>query len=108
MIYGERGLAGRAVGLWLYGPQLTVEHRDEPLAQYRVAYAPGKRRFKAVTLQRLFATPFRSPQPWLFPLDDEQWRKAWRTSAYLPRRSRRGFATQLPLSTDDLLDTLSA
>jgi putative transposase len=29
-VYGERGLAGRPVGLWLYGPQLTVEHRDEP------------------------------------------------------------------------------
>ncbi|MEJ7655199.1 MAG: transposase family protein, partial [Chloroflexia bacterium] len=46
-MYGERGLAGRPVGLWLYGPQLTVEHRDEPLAQFQVAYAPGKRLFKA-------------------------------------------------------------
>jgi hypothetical protein len=49
-VYGERGLAGQSVGLRLYGPQLTVEHRDEPLAQFQVAYAPGKRLFKAVTL----------------------------------------------------------
>ena len=49
-VYGARGLAGRAVGLWLYGPQLTLEYREEPLAQYRVVYVPGKRRFKAVSL----------------------------------------------------------
>jgi transposase InsO family protein len=85
-VYGERGLAGRPVGLWLYGPQLTVEHRDEPLAQFQVAYAPGKRLFKAVTPLRLFETPFRSPQPWLFPLDDAQWRKAFRVAAYAARR----------------------
>lgn len=71
-VYGERGLAGQGVGLWLYGPQLTVEHRDEPLAQFQIAYAPGKRLFNAVTLLRTFATPFRSPQPLLFPLDDTQ------------------------------------
>ncbi len=106
-IYGERGLTGRSVGLWLYGPQLTVEYREEPLAQYQVTYAPGKRQFKAVTLHRLFETPFRSPQPWLFSPDEKQWRKAWRVPAYAPRRRRRGRATQLPLFADDLLDALS-
>ncbi len=106
-VYGERGLAGRTVGLWLYGPQLTLEYCEEPLAQYRVAYAPGKRRFKAVTLHRVFETPFRSPQPWLFPLDDAQWVKAWHAPEYASRQLRRGAATQLPLFTDDLLDALS-
>jgi len=97
-VYGERGLAGQAVGLWLYGPQLTVEHRDEPLAQFQVAYAPGKRQLKAVTLLRAYETPFRSPQPLLFPLDDEQWRKAFHVTPYAPRRPRNsGTATQLPL-----------
>ncbi len=71
MSYGEHGLAGRTVRLWLYGPQLTPEHLEEPLAQYRVTYAPGKRHFKAVALHRFFATPFRSPQPQPLPLDDE-------------------------------------
>jgi hypothetical protein len=92
MIYGERGLAGRPVGLWLYGPQLTVEYREEPLAQYQVTYAPSKRQLKAVTLHRLLETPFRSPQPWLFTVDDAQWRKAWRVPAYVPRRHPRANA----------------
>ena len=30
-LYGEGGLAERAIGLWLYGPQLTLEYREEPL-----------------------------------------------------------------------------
>lgn len=76
-VYGERGPARRPVGVWLYGAQLLVEYREEVLAEYHVTYTPGKRRLKEVTLHRLFETPFRSPQPWLFPLDDAQWRKAW-------------------------------
>ncbi len=108
-VYGERGLAGQAVGLWLYGPQLTVEHRDEPLAQFQVAYAPGKRQLKAVTLLRAYATPFRSPQPLLFPLDDAQWRKAFHVTPYAPRRPRNGgTATQLPLFAAASHDALSS
>ena len=106
-LYGERGLAGRAIGLWLYGPQLTLEYREEPLAQYRVTYAPGKRQFKVVALHRLFETPFRSPQPPLFALDDGQWLKAFRTAAYAPRRQPRpGAAVQLPLFSQELLNEL--
>ena len=108
-VYGERGLAGQAVGLWLYGPQLTVEHRDEPLAQFQVAYAPGKRLFKAVTLLRTYETPFRSPQPLLFPLDDAQWLKVLRVPAYAPRRPRLAVGpAQLPLFAAEESNVLSS
>jgi hypothetical protein len=108
-VYGERGLAGQGVGLWLYGPQLTVEHRDEPLAQFQIAYAPGKRLFKTVTLLRTYETPFRSPQQLLFPLDDAQWQKAFHVTPYAPHRSRNGgTATQLPLFAAEPHDALSS
>ncbi len=106
-VYGERGLAGKPVGLWPYGPQLTVEHRDEVLAQFQVAYAPGKRQFKAVTLLRTYEMPFRSPQPLLFPLDDAQWLKAFRTTPYAPHRQYGGGTTQLPLFSAEHLAALS-
>lgn len=97
------------MGLWLYGPQLTVEHRDEPLAQFQVVYAPRKRFFKAVVLLRTYAMPFRSPHPPLFPLDDVQWLKALCVSAYAPRRPRADASTsQLPLFSGDLLRPLLA
>jgi len=107
-VYGERGLARHAVGVWLYGPQLLVEYREEPLAEFRVAYEPGRRRLKTIALHRLFETPFRAPQPLLFPLDDAQWLKAWRVADYAPRRLRAATARQLPLFPADLLDAVLA
>ena len=108
-LYGERGLAGRAIGRWLYSPQLTLEYREEPLAQYRVTYTPGKRQCKVVALHRLFETPFRSPQPPLVALDDDQWLKAFRAATYAPRRQPRpGAGVQLPLFSQELLNALSS
>ena len=41
-VYGERGLTGRPVAVWLYREHLTVSFADEPLAEYRVRYEPGR------------------------------------------------------------------
>jgi transposase len=48
-VYAERGLGGEPVAVWLYAEHLTLVFRDEPLAQYRVAYQPDQRRLKTVT-----------------------------------------------------------
>ncbi len=107
-VYGERGLARRPVGVWRYGPQRLSEDREEPLAAFRVADEPGKRRLKTVAVHRLFDTPFRSPQPVLVPLDDDPWRQAWRVGDDAPRHPQRVPATQLPLFTAESLDALLA
>ena len=74
-----------------------------------MTYAPGKRQFKIVALHRLFETPFRSPQPPLFALDDDQWLKAFRAAAYAPRHQPRpGAGVQLPLFSQELLNKLSS
>jgi hypothetical protein len=68
---------------------------------------PGNRHFKAVTLLRTYPTPFRAPQPLLFPLDDAQWLKARRVLVYALRRTRREVAsTRLPLCPPEVLDAL--
>ena len=55
-VYAERGLGGEPVAVWLYAEHLTLVYRDEPLAQYRVAYQPDQRRLKTVTPEQLFET----------------------------------------------------
>ncbi len=99
-VYGERGLAREQVAVWLYEQTLTVEFADEALAQYTVAYQPDKRHFTAVEEPRLFETPHRSPQPFLWELGDGEWLKVLRVPAYAPRRPRRSVALQAKLFSD--------
>jgi len=68
-LYGERGLAGGQVAVWLFGDTLTVEHATDALAQYRVAYEPDERHLRGITEPHLFETRYPSPQPFLPPLD---------------------------------------
>lgn len=96
-LYAERGLRGEAVAVWLYGERLTLAFSDEPLAQYTVAYQPDKRHLKAVTEERRFATPHRSPQPPLWDLGDGEWLRVLRLPDYAPRTRRTGEQGQLPL-----------
>ena len=96
-VYGERGLTGRPVAVWLYREHLTVAFADEPLAEYRVRYAPGTRRLEAITDPQLFETPFASPQLPLLALDDRDWLKVLRVPLYAPRRPRAAGVSQPPL-----------
>ena len=47
----------------------------------------------------LFATGHASPQPFLAPLDEVDWRPAQRLAPYRPRRRRDGEGKQEPLFT---------
>ena len=92
--YGERGLQGDRVAVWLYAEHLTLVFQDEPLAQYRVTYQSAKRRLKTVAEERLFDTPHRSPQPPLWAWGKDEWVTVLRLSGYAPRRRRIGEAAQ--------------
>jgi hypothetical protein len=85
-VYGERGLTGRQVAVWLYREHLTLAFADEPLAEYRVRYAPGTHHLKAITDPHLFETSFISPQLPLWGLNDTEWLKVLRVPPYAPRR----------------------
>jgi putative transposase len=96
-LYGERGLTGDRVAVWLYAERLTLVFQDEPLAQYRVTYQPGKRRLKAVTEERLFDTPHRAPQPPLWAWGKDEWVRVLRLPEYAARRRRAVTAAQARL-----------
>jgi hypothetical protein len=55
----------------LYGEHLTIAFADEPLAQYGVTCQPDQRHLATVTHERLFETPYWSPQPPLWELSDD-------------------------------------
>lgn len=93
-LYGERGLAGEAVAVWLYGEHLTIAFADEPLAQYGVSYQPDQRHLATVTDERRFETPYRSPQQPLWEMDDDDWLTVIRVPPYAPRRSRSSTSAQ--------------
>ena len=96
-VYGERGLAREHAAVWLYGETLTVEFADEPLAQYRVQYAPGRRLLATVEKTRLFETPHRAAQLPLWELSDTEWLKVLPRPPYAPRRPRPAPPTQAAL-----------
>ncbi len=97
-LYGEETLARHPAVIWLHGDTLTVEYEETPLTQYTVRYQPDKKHFKAIPDARRFETPYRSPQEWLWELDETLWHLAKRLPDYAPRKHRKkGRYTQLPL-----------
>lgn len=96
-LVGERGLAGDEGAVWLYGENLTVHFAEEPLAQYKVAYASDGKRLRQIIAPRLFETPFQSPQPFLWEHGLEDWHLVLRLPEYAPRRRMGGLAVQPPL-----------
>ncbi len=95
-LYGERGLAGETVAVWLYGEHLTIAFADEALAQYAVTYQPDQRRLATVAEARLFETPYRSPQLPLWERHADEWLTVIRVAPYAPRRPRPQSAWQTP------------
>jgi hypothetical protein len=96
-IYGERGLPGAESAVWLYGENLTVVHfAEEPLAQYKVAYANAGKRVREISAPRLFETPFQSPQMFLWEHGLSDWHVVIKLPEYAPRR-RAGTVAVQPL-----------
>ncbi len=109
-VYWRVAQAIRDTGLTIFARPLRPGRQGTATSRSpnsRSPTPPGNRHFKAVTLLRTYPTPFRAPQPLLFPLDDAQWLKARRVLVYAPRRTRREVAsTQLPLCPPEVLDAL--
>ncbi len=68
---------------------LVVAYSDEPLAQYAVTFARDRRQLRMVREERLFMTPFQSPQPPLCEPAEGEWLRVLRLPVPLPRRRRR-------------------
>ena len=90
-------MARQAVAVWLTTERLVLTYSDEPLAQYAVTYARERRHFRTVRDERLFVTPFQSPQPPLWEPVGGEWLRVLRLPAPLPRRPRRTGVGEQPV-----------
>ncbi len=85
-LYGEAGLPGSPVTVWVYDGSITVEYQAVTLSKYRVELEEDRKRLKQVSKPHLAKTPFRSPQLTLWTLGPDEWRLYWRAPSYQSRR----------------------
>jgi hypothetical protein len=98
--FGENGLAGEEVSVWVYEDTLKVEHQATTLSLYSVRLSPDQQQITEVKNARRLETHFRSPQLDLWQLSDTEWLLALRRPEPVARRKQGNIvplARQLPL-----------
>ena len=98
--FGENGLAGEEVSVWVYEGTLKVEYQATTLSLYSITLAPDQQQIAEVKHARRLETHFRSPQLDLWQLSDTEWLLALRRPEPVARRKRGkivALARQLPL-----------
>ena len=98
--FGEDGLAGEQVSVWMYEGTLKIEYQATALSEYALRLSPDHQRIEAVKNPRRIETHFRSPQLHLWRTSDTEWLLALRRPDPAPRRNRGKIvaqARQLPL-----------
>jgi hypothetical protein len=98
--FGEDGLAGEQVSVWMYEGTLKIEYQATALSEYALHLSPDHRRIAAVKNPRRIETHFRSPQVHLWRTSETEWLLALRRPDPAPRRNRGKIiplARQLPL-----------
>ncbi len=98
--YGEQGLVGEDVSVWVYEGNLKVEYQATTLSLYELSVEKDTGKIAEVTNARRLETHFRSPQLDLWQLSDTEWLLALRRPEPVARKKPRKiipFARQLPL-----------
>jgi hypothetical protein len=98
--FGENGLAGEEVSVWVYENTLKVEHQATTLSLYSVRLSPDQQQITEVKNARRLETHFRSPQLDLWQLSETEWVLALRRPEPAARKKPGNIvplARQLPL-----------
>jgi hypothetical protein len=98
-LYGEEGLAGADVTVWVSPGTLKIEYQATALALYSVIFQPESHSIQEIKYPRLIETHFRSPHLSLWTLGADEWLLALKVPEYAPRKKRRvrSDISQLPL-----------
>jgi transposase len=98
--FGENGLAGEEVSVWVYEDTLKVEYQATALSLYSIRLASDQQQITEVKNARRIETHFRSPQLDLWQLSDTEWLLALRRPEPVARKKPGNIvplARQLPL-----------
>lgn len=60
--FGEDGLAGSEVSVWMYEGTLKIEYQATALSEYALRFSPDHKSIEAVKNPRRIETHFRNPQ----------------------------------------------
>jgi putative transposase len=71
--FGEDGLAGEQVSIWMYEGTLKIEYQATSLSEYEVTFTPDHQRIAEVKNPRRIETHFRSPQLHLWQRGETKW-----------------------------------
>ena len=86
--FGENGLVGEEVSVWVYENTLKVEHQATTLSLYSVRLSPDQRQITEVKNAHRLETHFRSPQLDLWQLSDTEWLLALRRPEPVARKKQ--------------------
>jgi putative transposase len=98
--FGEDGLAGEEVSVWVYEDTLKIEYQTTALSLYSLTFQRGSQQIAEVKNPRRIQTLFRSPQLDLWQLSDTEWLLALRRPEPVTRKKLGKIvplARQLPL-----------
>ncbi len=98
--YGERGLAGEDVSVWVYEGNLKVEYQATALSLYDLSVEKDTGKIAEVTNARRLETHFRSPQLDLWQISETEWLLALRRPEPVARKKQNkgvAHASQLTL-----------
>jgi hypothetical protein len=85
-LYGERGLTGEDVSVWVYEGNLKVEYQATALSLYELSIEKKTGEITEVKNPRRLETHFRSPQLDLWQVSDTEWLLALRRPAPVVRK----------------------
>jgi putative transposase len=86
--FGEDGLAGEEVQVWLYEGTLKITYQTTALSQYSVTFQPDHKHIEEVKRSHHFETYFRSPQLHLWRLSETEWLLALKQPERKKRKAR--------------------
>ncbi len=85
-MYGERGLAGEDVSVWVYEGNLKVEYQATALSLYELSIEKKTGEITEVKNARRLETHFRSPQLDLWQISETEWLLALRRPEPVARK----------------------